>query len=92
MWLLIIGTARKPWWLLFLDRSAGAVSIVTPVRPEVSTVRVEFTDVGRGHTDEGDLAFVWSRVFGRGLGEGWFSPHPHTTVPGGLGGDPNCID
>lgn len=71
-----------------LDQTAGAVSIVIPMRPDElpSTIRVEFSNVGTCHTDDQDFAFVWSRMTGRGLSEGWLKPHPHEIVPGGLEG------
>lgn len=37
-------------------------------------------------TGEKDFGFVFFRLFSRGLQEGWFTPHPHTVVPGGLDG------
>jgi NADPH2:quinone reductase len=30
--------------------------------------------------------FRYFRLFTRGLQEGWFTPHPYTIIPGGLGG------
>jgi NADPH2:quinone reductase len=33
-----------------------------------------------------DFGFVFSRYFGRGLQEGWFSGHPHEVIPNGLNG------
>jgi NADPH:quinone reductase len=45
-----------------------------------------------GDKTRGDVArdnafgFAYLRLFGYGLKEGWFNPHPHHVVPGGLGG------
>jgi NADPH2:quinone reductase len=33
-----------------------------------------------------ELGLVWSRLFTKGLQEGWFSGHPYELRPGGLGG------
>ena len=33
-----------------------------------------------------EFGFVFYRFMARGLQEGWFKPHPHEVVPGGLGG------
>jgi NADPH2:quinone reductase len=33
-----------------------------------------------------DFAYVFFRLFSRGLQEGWFTPHPHEVIPGGLKG------
>ncbi len=40
---------------------------------------------GAGKADR-DLAYVFSRYFSRALAQGDLRPHPHTVVPGGLGG------
>jgi NADPH:quinone reductase-like Zn-dependent oxidoreductase len=44
------------------------------------------TQVGDAHKNQKDLAFVFFRLITRGLEEGWFKPHPHEVIPGGLGG------
>ncbi|GKZ35852.1 hypothetical protein AbraIFM66950_006651 [Aspergillus brasiliensis] len=71
-----------------LDQISGAVSVVTPEAPKQlpGTIRVEFSNVGTGHGDDKDVAYVWSRMLSRGLGEGWLKPHPHEVIPGGLEG------
>jgi NADPH2:quinone reductase len=33
-----------------------------------------------------EFGYVFFRFFGRGLQEGWFKPHPHEVIPGGLNG------
>ncbi|RDW75546.1 hypothetical protein BP6252_06688 [Coleophoma cylindrospora] len=33
-----------------------------------------------------EFGFIYSKLFGRGLSEGWFSGHPFEVVPGGLDG------
>ena len=33
-----------------------------------------------------DFGFIFSRLFSRGLQEGWFTGHPYEVVPGGLNG------
>ncbi len=63
-------------------------------------VNHKFTSVGSVHTGiseeqkkaglktEGnnEFGYVYFRLFGRGLENGWFSGHPYEVVPGGLGG------
>ncbi|KAI3011149.1 hypothetical protein CBS147346_1350 [Aspergillus niger] len=71
-----------------LDQTSGAVSIVTPEAPKQlpGTIRVEFSNVGTGHGEDKDFAYVWSRMMTRGLSEGWLEAHPHEIIPGGLEG------
>lgn len=33
-----------------------------------------------------DFAYVFFRLFTRGLQDGWFTPHPYKVIPGGLNG------
>ncbi|TVY84571.1 Trans-enoyl reductase [Lachnellula suecica] len=33
-----------------------------------------------------EFGYVFFRLFSRGLQQGWFTPHPHEVVPGGLNG------
>jgi NADPH2:quinone reductase len=33
-----------------------------------------------------DFGFIFSRLFSRGLQEGWFTGHPYEVIPGGLNG------
>ncbi|KAI9372971.1 chaperonin 10-like protein [Aspergillus egyptiacus] len=40
--------------------------------------------VGCVHDDQKDLGFVYFRYLAKGLRDGWFKPHPHEVVPGGL--------
>lgn len=37
-------------------------------------------------TDGKEFAYVFFRLFSRGLQQGWFSGHPYEVVPGGLSG------
>jgi NADPH2:quinone reductase len=37
-------------------------------------------------TGSKEFGYVFFRLFGKGLQEGWFTPHPHQIVPGGLSG------
>lgn len=78
-----------------LDRVLAPGARLTGIAPGQKfegdgTKAVEFstTSVGNAFNDEAgkDLAFVYSRAFGRGLQEGWFHGHPQVVVPGGLGG------
>ena len=38
------------------------------------------------HGPQTDFGAAWFHLFGKGLRDGWFKPHPHTVVPGGLSG------
>jgi NADPH:quinone reductase len=49
-------------------------------------VEQSWTHVGSVHENDSDFGFVWFRMFGRSLQEGWFRGHPQEVVPGGLGG------
>jgi NADPH:quinone reductase len=49
-------------------------------------VEQTMTQVGSVHKEASDFGFVWFRMFGRGLQEGWLKGHPQEVVPGGLGG------
>jgi NADPH:quinone reductase len=33
-----------------------------------------------------EFAYVFFRLFTRGLQDGWFTPHPYQVIPGGLNG------
>ena len=37
-------------------------------------------------TGHKDFGFIFFRLFGRGLQDGWFTPHPYEIIPGGLNG------
>lgn len=67
------------------------VTVVLPgkkyegIPPEIE---LSLTQVGTVHKKElnWDFGYAWFRLFGLGLKEGWFQPHPHEVVAGGLGG------
>ncbi|KAL4926419.1 zinc-binding alcohol dehydrogenase family protein [Aspergillus undulatus] len=42
--------------------------------------------VGCVHQDQKDLGYVHFRYLAKGLLDGWFKPHPHEVIPGGLEG------
>jgi NADPH2:quinone reductase len=50
------------------------------------SVKKTITTVGDTHKADRDFAYVYFRYIARGLAEGWFKPHPHEVVEGGLGG------
>jgi NADPH2:quinone reductase len=67
----------------------GHLTLVLPGKqyegiPE--TVQKTITMVGEAHKGDRDFAYLYFRYLARGLAEGWFSPHPHEVVPGGLEG------
>ncbi|GES58886.1 GroES-like protein [Aspergillus terreus] len=69
----------------------GKIALVLPAKkyPEIpDTVQQETLSVGEVHgtpTDQ-DFGHVFFRLIEKGLRDGWFKPHPHVVVPGGLGG------
>jgi NADPH2:quinone reductase len=67
----------------------GQLTLVLPGKkyegiPE--SVKKSETMVGTAHGEDSDYAFIMFRYMARGLAEGWFTPHPHEVVPGGLEG------
>lgn len=67
----------------------GKIATVLPFKeyPGVPEhVEVVKNSVGCVHVDQQDLGFVYFRYMAKGLRDGWFKPHPHEVVPGGLGG------
>lgn len=67
----------------------GKIVTVLPGKdyPGVSDgVEVIKNSVGCVHQDQKDLGYVYFRYLAKGLLDGWFKPHPHEVVPGGLGG------
>jgi len=50
-------------------------------------VNLTTTAVGSVHQESNhDFGYAWFRLFGQGMKEGWFTPHPHEVVQGGLAG------
>ncbi|KAF6784305.1 alcohol dehydrogenase [Colletotrichum plurivorum] len=49
-------------------------------------VEAFWTAVGSAHQSDQHFAYVVFRYIALGLEEGWFKPHPHEVVPGGLSG------
>ena len=67
----------------------GHLTLVLPGKkyegiPE--SVNMTVTTVGEAHKGDKDFAYIYFRYLARGLAEGFFTPHPHEVVPGGLGG------
>lgn len=70
-----------------LSREGGKITNVLGFEGTVPDgVEQSRTSVGSVHKEDSDFGFVWFRMFGRGLQEGWFKAHPQEVVPGGLGG------
>lgn len=57
-------------------------------------VQLSLTQVGTVHKKalNWDFGYAWFKLFGLGLREGWFSPHPHEVVAGGLNGVQKGLD
>ncbi|KAF2822679.1 GroES-like protein [Ophiobolus disseminans] len=69
--------------------STGRLTLVLPGKkyegiPE--SIQKSITSVGEAHKGDKEFAHVYFKYMARGLKEGWFSPHPHEVVAGGLGG------
>lgn len=67
----------------------GHLTLVLPGKeyegiPE--SVNMSITNVGEAHKGDKDFAFLLFRYMARGVAEGWFKPHPHEVVEGGLEG------
>jgi len=67
----------------------GHITLVLPGRkyegiPE--SVNMSITSVGESHKGDKEFAHVYFRYVAKGLKEGWFTPHPHEVVEGGLEG------
>ncbi|KAL4783367.1 chaperonin 10-like protein [Aspergillus varians] len=50
------------------------------------SIEIVKNSVGCVHEDQKDLGYIYFRYIAKGLLDGWFKPHPHEIVPGGLGG------
>lgn len=69
----------------------GKIALVLPAKkyPEIpDAVQQETLSVGEVHgtPKDQDFGHVFFRLIEKGLRDGWFKPHPHVVVPGGLGG------
>jgi NADPH:quinone reductase len=66
----------------------GFITTVLPTNREdvPEKISLGITRVGSVHNDAKDLGFVFFRLIGRGLQEGWFKSHPYEVIPGGLQG------
>ncbi|KAH7066376.1 chaperonin 10-like protein [Paraphoma chrysanthemicola] len=67
----------------------GHLTLVLPGKkyegiPE--SVRKTITSVGEAHKGDKDFAYLYFRYLARGLAEGFFKPHPHEVIKGGLEG------
>jgi len=74
-----------------LDTKAGShLTVVLPGKKFEGIpqgVELSVTMVGSVHAKSNrEFGYAWFRLFGMGLKEGWFTPHPHEVVAGGLGG------
>ena len=81
-----------------LDHQKGKVTFVLPqdYSKVSSSIFAPLTMVGSVHSKDEpetktpawnrDFGFVFFRLFGRGLEQGWFKGHPYEVVPGGLNG------
>jgi NADPH:quinone reductase len=45
----------------------------------------------KNHVNGLDFGYVYFKLFGQGLKEGWLKPHPYEVVPGGLNGIPEAL-
>lgn len=70
----------EAWLTLVLPGAQGDGLAIPP------SVHTSWTWVSSAHQDDKDFGYAWFRLFELGLKEGWFKPHPHQVVPGGLKG------
>ncbi|KAL4893911.1 chaperonin 10-like protein [Aspergillus ambiguus] len=69
----------------------GKIALILPGKkyPEIpESLEKMVVSVGAVHgtPQDQDFGYVFFRLIAKGLREGWFKPHPHVVVPGGLGG------
>lgn len=73
-----------------LDHDGGRLTTVLPGKefPGIpSGIEHTRTQVGTVHNGANrDCGYAWFRLFGKGLKEGWFTPHPYEVCNGGLVG------
>jgi len=68
---------------------AAKITLVLPgqkFEDMAAHVEKHITNVGASHNGSEDFAYVYFRLMARGLQEGWFRPHPHEVIPGGIEG------
>lgn len=69
----------------------GKIGLVLPGKkyPEIpDSLEKKVVSVGavHGEPQDQDFGYVFFRLIAKGLRDGWFKPHPHEVIPGGLGG------
>ena len=69
----------------------GKIALILPGKkyPETpETLEKKVLSVGEVHgaPQDQDFGYVFFRLIAKGLRDGWFKPHPHVVVLGGLGG------
>ncbi|KAK7893908.1 hypothetical protein LTR67_006609 [Exophiala xenobiotica] len=67
----------------------GHLTLVLPLKDDPSipkSVHTTLTMVGSVHRKDKDFGYAWYRLFELGLKDGWFKPHPHEVIRGGLNG------
>lgn len=67
----------------------GHLTLVLPLKDDPSipkSVHTTLTMVGSVHGKDKDFGYAWYRLFELGLKDGWFKPHPHEVIRGGLNG------
>lgn len=89
-------TLESTWTTLAkaLDPKEGKYTGVLPFDESIfpatlKAIRTNVATVHQPHSEipgRADLGFVFSRLFSKGLEDGWFSGHPYEVVPNGLEG------
>ncbi|KAL8372448.1 hypothetical protein RB595_001989 [Gaeumannomyces hyphopodioides] len=95
-----VSEAPTPHTLGRVLEDGGILTTVLPVKKPEEEIRQNIkwvmTIVGDVHDEKDaakrDFAYVAFRYMAKGLAEGWFKPHPHKVVPGGLGGVQEALD
>ncbi|KAI9150306.1 alcohol dehydrogenase [Paramyrothecium foliicola] len=60
--------------------------VLPPLEGVPEGVQAFWTAVGSVHNASKQFGYVYFRYLALGLKEGWFRPHPHEVIPGGLNG------
>lgn len=74
-------SGRKPKLVVVLPNFDSSV-----VDNSVEWVRASVGKAVSGDESELLFGYMWSRIFGRGLSQGWFKALPYEIIPRGLGG------
>ena len=75
------GTGQKPRLAVIIPNTD-----YSQVDSSIDVLNTMVSIVHTGGQAEQNLGYICSHLFGKGLEQGWFSPHPHEVLAGGLDG------